>query len=125
MPGQGGAGPCEFRSQGHRTCRAFGARRYRIRKCHVYYRRRPLGERSCRVNSETIGRFFVLVRIMRLSQSETKSPRQNMLRTASIVALLLAIGGCTFWHNFSTFFNTLYLAKQHLALYEESQRTIV
>lgn len=37
---------------------------------------------------------------------------------------VLSIGGCAFWHNFSTFFNTLYLAKQHLAMYEEAQRAI-
>jgi len=39
--------------------------------------------------------------------------------------LLLVLSGCTFWHNFSTFFNTVYLAKEHLAAYEEQQKAIV
>src|SRR5437588_7283871 len=51
-----------------------------------------------------------------------KQRRIHLLLTSS---LLLAISGCTFWHNFSTFFNTLYLAKEHLAAYEEQQKAIV
>ncbi len=35
------------------------------------------------------------------------------------------MGGCTFWHNFSTNFNTLYLAEKHLEFYEDQQRSIV
>jgi outer membrane protein assembly factor BamD (BamD/ComL family) len=61
---------------------------------------------------------------MRLSHRNTPISRLTLLRSASIALLLLGISGCAFWHNFSTFFNTLYLAKQHLALYEESQRMI-
>src|SRR5207237_3085856 len=32
--------------------------------------------------------------------------------------------GCEWWHNFSTYFNTLYLAQQHLDIYEMQQRAI-
>ncbi|MDP4244169.1 MAG: tetratricopeptide repeat protein [Bacteroidota bacterium] len=46
-------------------------------------------------------------------------------RHLSLLLLVATIGGCTFWHNFSTYFNTLYLAQTHLAAYEEQQRTIV
>jgi len=51
-------------------------------------------------------------------------------RTASSVSrslMLLILGGllvssCTFWKNFSTYFNLLYLAQQHLDIYEDKQK---
>jgi TolA-binding protein len=36
-----------------------------------------------------------------------------------------AFSGCTWWHNFSTYFNTLYLAQTHLDAYEAQQQAIV
>jgi len=39
--------------------------------------------------------------------------------------LLLLTPGCSWWHNFSTYFNTLYLAETHLDAYEAQQEAIV
>ncbi len=41
-----------------------------------------------------------------------------------LVAFLFA-SGCAWWHNFSTYFNTLYLAQVHLEAYEAQQRAII
>jgi len=42
-----------------------------------------------------------------------------------VCMLLLGVSGCVFWHNFSTNFNTLYLAEWHLDAYEAQQKAIV
>jgi TolA-binding protein len=41
------------------------------------------------------------------------------------VAGAVAFSGCSWWHNFSTYFNTVYLAQTHLEAYEAQQRAIV
>jgi len=38
--------------------------------------------------------------------------------------LLLGASGCMWWHNFSTYFNTVYLANAHLEAYEAEQQAI-
>ena len=43
----------------------------------------------------------------------------------STIAVCLLISGCAWWHNFSTYFNTLYLAQVHLDAYEAQQKAIV
>jgi TolA-binding protein len=35
------------------------------------------------------------------------------------------LSGCALWHNFSTYFNTVYLAESHVKAYEAEQRAIV
>ncbi len=42
-----------------------------------------------------------------------------------LMMLLLGASGCMWWHNFSTYFNTVYLANQHIEAYEAEQRAIV
>ena len=44
----------------------------------------------------------------------------------SLLGLMLAQGnsGCAWWHNFSTYFNTVYLANEHIEAYEAQQRTV-
>src|SRR5487761_1305910 len=42
-----------------------------------------------------------------------------------LMMLLLGASGCMWWHNFSTYFNTVYLANQHIEAYEAAQRAIV
>jgi tetratricopeptide (TPR) repeat protein len=44
---------------------------------------------------------------------------------ALFVAGAAAFSGCTWWHNFSTYYNTVYLAQTHLDAYEASQRAVV
>jgi hypothetical protein len=48
-----------------------------------------------------------------------------ILHSSLFILLLAGIAGCTFWHNFSTYFNTIYLAQQHIDAYEEQQQAIV
>lgn len=47
----------------------------------------------------------------------------HKLRLPFFAAILLVISitgsGCQFWRNFSSYFNTLYIAEQHLAIYED------
>jgi tetratricopeptide (TPR) repeat protein len=39
-------------------------------------------------------------------------------------ALSISVSGCVFWHNFSTYFNTIYIAQTHLDAYEMQQKAI-
>ncbi|HWF43197.1 MAG TPA: tetratricopeptide repeat protein [Candidatus Kapabacteria bacterium] len=48
-----------------------------------------------------------------------------ILHSSLFILLLAGVAGCTFWHNFSTYFNTIYLAQQHIDAYEEQQQAIV
>src|ERR1019366_5430010 len=43
----------------------------------------------------------------------------------AIFAGAIAFSGCAWWHNFSTYFNTIYLAETHLEAYEAQQQAIV
>src|SRR6266403_607319 len=58
-----------------------------------------------------------------LPREFVKNQRRHFLLLT--FCFLLIFSGCTFWHNFSTFFNTVYLAKEHLTIYEEQQKAIV
>ena len=55
--------------------------------------------------------------------------RSRVIFSFTLGMALLAIGsafsGCVFWHNFSTYYNTLYLAQTHLDAYEAHERAIV
>ncbi len=44
---------------------------------------------------------------------------------AAVVIGASAFSGCTWWHNFSSYFNTVYLAQTHLEAYEAHERAIV
>lgn len=44
---------------------------------------------------------------------------------AAFIAVGAAFSGCSWWHNFSTYFNTVYLAQTHIEAYEAQQRAIV
>jgi tetratricopeptide (TPR) repeat protein len=44
---------------------------------------------------------------------------------AAFLAFASALSGCAWWHNFSTYYNTVYLAETHLEAYEAQQRIIV
>ncbi len=44
---------------------------------------------------------------------------------AALLAVVMAFSGCSWWHNVSTYFNTLYLAETHVEAYEAQQRAIV
>ncbi|HET6401336.1 MAG TPA: tetratricopeptide repeat protein [Candidatus Kapabacteria bacterium] len=41
-----------------------------------------------------------------------------------LMMLLLGASGCMWWHNVSTYFNTVYLANQHIEMYEAEQRAV-
>lgn len=55
-----------------------------------------------------------------------RSLRQRMSILLSFFLLFVTLGGslsgCTFWKNFSTYFNILYLAQAHLDAYEDQQK---
>ncbi len=40
------------------------------------------------------------------------------------LGLALVAPGCMWWHNFSTYFNTVYLANQHIEAYEAQQQAV-
>lgn len=51
----------------------------------------------------------------------TRTP--SALVVAALLFVSFSASGCNFWRNFSSYFNTLYLAQQHLEIYEsEMQR---
>ncbi len=54
-------------------------------------------------------------------------PRLTLLSgfAAAFLAGMLAFPGCMWWHNFSTYFNTVYLAQTHIEAYEAQQRAVV
>ena len=62
-------------------------------------------------------------RVLRLA-SPTMRPSSFILHTSYFI-LLVCVSGCVFWHNFSTYFNTIYLAQTHLDAYETQQKAIV
>lgn len=55
--------------------------------------------------------------------------RQKIILSCTLALAFIAAGsafsGCVFWHNFSTYFNTLYLTQTHIDAYEAQQRAIV
>ncbi len=54
-------------------------------------------------------------------------PRTTLSLTlaAAFLAGATAFSGCAWWNNFSTYYNTVYLAETHLEAYEAQQRIIV
>ena len=44
---------------------------------------------------------------------------------AATLAVAALASGCAWWHNFSTYFNTVYLANRHVEAYEAEQRAVV
>src|SRR5438270_12375534 len=52
----------------------------------------------------------------------TKTSRRNILLLPVIIFSLVAVS-CSLFRNFTTYFNVVYLAQQHLDIYEEGLQT--
>jgi len=58
-----------------------------------------------------------------------RSSRSMKIKKTSVqlwwfATVLTVVSGCAWWHNVSTYFNTIYLARTHLEAYEYSQKAI-